>query len=218
MGIYVGVIVGGFGGYVADHPGARLALGLRRLRPRRHRLRGAALLPPAERRTGRRRSGRAAPGVEPVPGRALRELLGNGSFILLVLYFTLPALAGWVVRDWMPAILKAEFGIGQGLAGVSATLYWQVAAIVGAVAGGWLADRWMRRSARGRIFTSALGMALIVPAMFGVGYAPETGQLWVAVAFLMLFGLGWGFFDCQQHAHPLPDRASRRCAPPAMGS
>jgi hypothetical protein len=31
--------------------------------------------------------------------------------------------------------------------------------------------------------------------MFGVGYAPETGLLWVAVAFLILFGLGWGFFD-----------------------
>ena len=53
----------------------------------------------------------------------LRELLTNGSFILLVLYFTLPALAGWVVRDWMPAILKEEFSIGQGKAGVSATLY-----------------------------------------------------------------------------------------------
>ena len=59
-----------------------------------------------------------------------RELLTNGSFILLVLYFTLPALAGWVVRDWMPAILKQQFNIGQGKAGVSATLYWQSAAIV----------------------------------------------------------------------------------------
>ena len=29
MGIYVGVIIGGFGGYVADHPGPRLALGVR---------------------------------------------------------------------------------------------------------------------------------------------------------------------------------------------
>ena len=38
-------------------------------------------------------------------------------------------------------------------------------------------------------------MALIVPAMFGVGYAPQTGLLWVAIAFLILFGLGWGFFD-----------------------
>ena len=29
-----------------------------------------------------------------------------------------------------------------------------------------------------------LGMALIVPAMFGVGFAPATGSLWVAIAFL----------------------------------
>jgi MFS transporter, Spinster family, sphingosine-1-phosphate transporter len=131
----------------------------------------------------------------PSPGGAVRELAGNPSFILLVLYFTLPALAGWIVRDWMPAILKAEFNIGQGLAGVSATIYWQTAAIAGALAGGWLADRWMRRTIRGRIYVSALGMSLIVPAMFGVGYAPQTGLLWVAVAFLVLFGIGWGFFD-----------------------
>ena len=115
---------------------------------------------------------------------SLRELLGNRSFLLLVLYFTLPALAGWVVRDWMPAILKAEFHIGQGKAGVSATLYWQIASIFGAVIGGYLADRWMRVTPRGRIFVSAIDMALIVPAMFGVGYAPQTGHLWVAIAFL----------------------------------
>jgi sugar phosphate permease len=133
--------------------------------------------------------------MRPSPAAALRELLGNGSFILLVLYFTLPALAGWIVRDWMPAILKAEFNIGQGLAGVSATLYWQVAAVIGALTGGWLADRWMHRTVRGRIYVSAIGMSLIVPAMFGVGYAPETGLLWVAIAFLVLFGIGWGFFD-----------------------
>ena len=143
MGIYVGVIVGGFGGY-APITRPRLALGLRRLRRRRHRstrCRCSCCCGIAP-RPARRADGRA-----PSPAGALRELLGNGSFVLLVLYFTLPALAGWVVRDWMPAILKAEFGIGQGQAGVSATLYWQVAAIVGAVAGGWLADRWMRQHA-----------------------------------------------------------------------
>jgi MFS family permease len=95
----------------------------------------------------------------------------------------------------MPAILKTEFGIGQGKAGVSATLYWMVAAIVAAFVGGWLADAWMKRTDRGRIYTSALGMGLIVIAMMGVGYSPSTGQLGVAVAFLILFGLGWGFFD-----------------------
>jgi MFS family permease len=163
MGIYLGVIIGGFGGYAAKRAASTAAA--------------------------------STPAARPSPGGAVRELLGNRSFILLVLYFTLPALAGWIVRDWMPAILKAEFAIGQGLAGLSATIYWQTAAIVGAALGGWLADRWMRKTPRGRIFVSALGTSLIVPAMFGVGYAPATGLLWVAIVFLMLFGLGWGFFD-----------------------
>ncbi len=190
MGIYAGVIVGGFGGYAADHPslGWRWAFGLCGLVGILYAVPLFALLG----RAGRPRRVQASTGS---PARAVGELVTNVSFVLLVLYFTLPALAGWVVRDWMPAILKAEFGIGQGLAGVSATLYWQVAAIAGAIGGGWLADRWMRRTIRGRIYVSAIGMSLIVPAMFGIGYAPETGQLAVAVAFLVLFGLGWGFFD-----------------------
>jgi MFS family permease len=194
MGIYLGVIVGGFGGYAADHPGLgwRWAFDVCGVVGMIYAVPLFVLL---GRTVPPRAAGDGAPAASAGPGRALRELLGNGSFLLLVAYFTLPALAGWIVRDWMPAILKAEFGIGQGLAGVSATLYWQVAAIVGALLGGWLADRWMRRSPRGRIFASAIGMALIVPAMFGVGYAPETGRLGVAVAFLILFGLGWGFFD-----------------------
>jgi MFS family permease len=190
MGIYLGVMIGGFGGYAADHPdlGWRWAFSLCGLIGVLYAVPLFLML-----RNPPRPADSAA--MRPSPGGALRELLGNGSFILLVLYFTLPALAGWIVRDWMPAILKAEFNIGQGLAGVSATLYWQVAAIVGAVTGGWLADRWMHRTVRGRIYVSAIGMSLIVPAMFGVGYAPETGLLWVAIAFLVLFGIGWGFFD-----------------------
>jgi MFS family permease len=72
-------------------------------------------------------------------------------------------------------------------------VYWQLAAIVGAIGGGWLADRWMRRTVRGRIYVSAIGMSLIVPATFGVGNADS---LSVAVAYLVLFGVGWGFFDC----------------------
>jgi MFS family permease len=190
MGIYTGVIIGGFGGYAADHPAlgwrwgfeACGIIGVVYAVPLFLLLRNPSKPPRSE-------------GAVPSPAGGIRELLGNTSFILLVLYFTLPALAGWIVRDWMPAILKAEFGIGQGLAGVSATVYWQTAAIVGAVAGGWLADRWIRRTPRGRIFVSALGMSFIVPAMFGVGYAPRTGVLAVAIAFLVLFGIGWGFFD-----------------------
>jgi MFS family permease len=189
MAIYVGVILGGFGGYIADSPelGWRFAfkasglIGIFYSLPLVLLLRDVSVS--ADRNTATNRSVR----------HAVWELLTNVSFILLVLYFTLPALAGWVVRDWMPAILKQQFGIGQGHAGVAATLYWQAAAIVGAFIGGWLADRWMQRSQRGRIYGSALGMCMIVPAIFGVGNAHSLNA---AVTFLVLFGLGWGFFDC----------------------
>jgi len=127
---------------------------------------------------------------------SLKELLTNRNFLLLALYFTLPALAAWVVRDWMPAILQKAFNISQGKAGVSASLYWQGAALLSAIFGGWLADRWMRKTPRGRIYVSAIGMFLIVPAMFGVGNAPAANSLPLAIAALILFGVGWGFFDC----------------------
>ena len=189
MAIYCGVILGGFGGYVADAPdlGWRFAFTACGLVGMLYSFPLVILL-------------RNAPSVEngaTVSHSSMRksvwELITNVSFILLVLYFTLPALAGWVVRDWMPAILKQKFAISQGQAGVAATMYWQIAAIFGAALGGWLADRWMRKSQRGRIFVSALGMSLIVPATVGMGNAPT---LSMTVAFLMLFGVGWAFFDC----------------------
>jgi MFS family permease len=192
MAIYCGVIAGGFGGYVADAPalGWRVAFDACGLFGMCYALPLVLLLrdPP---RAAENNVGAAEQPTSPL--RAARELAANFSFILLVLYFTLPALAGWVVRDWMPALLKKMFDISQGEAGVAATFYYQSAAVVGAVAGGWLADRWMRRQPRGRIFVSAIGMVMIVPAIFGMGCA---GSLAVAVVFLSLFGLGWGFFDC----------------------
>ncbi len=190
MGIYLGVMIGGLSGYVADAEGfgwrfAFTACGLA----------GVIYSVPLVwlLRDAPRMDGVGAKGGAGGVGMVLRELVGNGSFLLLVVCFTLPALAAWIVRDWMPAILKEQFEIQQGPAGFAATASWQVAAIVGAVGGGWLADRWMRRHERGRIFVGAMGIALLIPGIFGVGNA---GSLTVAVLFLSLFGLGWGFFDC----------------------
>ncbi len=188
-GIYVGQILGGFAGYMADSPdhgwrwmfttcgmiGVIYALPLI-----------AAMRDPV-------RAVPTAADTEAAKTGVIRGLLGNRNFLLLVAYFTLPAIAGWVVRDWMPEILREKFSLGQGKAGVSAILYVQIASLIGALIGGTLADRWMKTTNRGRIFTSAIGMALFLPALFGVGNAPT---LTFAIIGLIVFGLGWGFFDC----------------------
>jgi MFS transporter, Spinster family, sphingosine-1-phosphate transporter len=193
MGIYCGVMVGGFAGFVADAPdlGWRFMFDFTGLAGILYAIPLLLLLRDVPRQMDTQEAL-----VPTARGGPIGELLMNRNFILLVFYFTLPALAAWVVRDWMPAILQKAFNISQGKAGVSASLYWQGAALFSAIFGGWLADRWMRRSERGRIYVSAIGMMLIVPAMFGVGNAPALNSLWLAIASLILFGVGWGFFDC----------------------
>lgn len=184
-GIYAGIILGGFGGYIAESKfgwragftwfgvaGVVYAVVLLLF------LKNAPRAAAQEKRIN--------------PWRALKQLVCVGSFLLLVLYFTLPAMPGWVVKSWMPALLAETFHLGEGRAGVSATLWVTLASLAGVLIGGWLADRWMRHSRRGRIYVSAIGMAICIPALFGVGYAPTVG---VAVAMLVLFGLGFGFFD-----------------------
>ncbi|MFO1484521.1 MAG: MFS transporter [Verrucomicrobiaceae bacterium] len=193
MGIYCGVMVGGFAGFVADSPdlGWRFMFDFTGLAGVLYAVPLLLLLRDLPRSSDKP----VASGVTSI-AHAPQETLLSRNFILLVLYFTLPALAAWVVRDWMPAILQKAFNISQGVAGVSASLYWQAAALLSAILGGWLADRWMQHNIRGRIYVSAIGMMLIIPAMFGVGNAPALNSFALAVAALILFGVGWGFFDC----------------------
>lgn len=186
-GIYIGLILGGYAGHVADAPdfGWRWAfsaagiVGILYAFPLFFLLRNPL------------RAAGAGTGLSPL--QATGELLGNRNYLLLVLYFTLPAIAGWVIKDWMPVILKEQFHLSQGRAGVIAVLYVQIATIGGAVLGGVMADSWTKKTPRGRIYVSAIGMSLFLPALFGLG---NPGTLALAILFLILFGIGWGFFDC----------------------
>ncbi|RYD49960.1 MAG: MFS transporter [Verrucomicrobiaceae bacterium] len=185
-GIYAGLILGGFAGYVADSPdhGWRWAFGVCGLMgvvyafPLWFCLKN----PPV--------SSEVSPPMSPLT--AVSRLMSNRNFLLLVVYFTLPAIAGWVVKDWMPDILREKFNLGQGHAGVTAVLWVQVASLIGGIAGGLVADKWMRHTPRGRIYTSGIGMILFLPALFGVGNAHV---LSFAILGLVVFGIGWGFFD-----------------------
>jgi len=193
IGIYLGVMLGSLGGFVADSPDLGWRWGFTTIG-----LVGVIYAIPLFLLLRSPRGGQHEQAVvrsTESPLATARALVSNPSFLLLLAYFTLPAIAGWVIRDWMPSVLQKELNLTQGIAGVSAVIWWQGAAIGSAILGGWLADRWMQRTERGRIYVSAIGMAAIVPALLGVGIVIDTKSLVLAVLFLMLFGVGWGFFD-----------------------
>jgi MFS family permease len=187
-GIYAGQALGGVGGYIADTSSWRNAFYWF----------GAAGIVYAIFLVFTLRDVKTAAAAGDVPkpgvnlGNSLKVLLGTGAFLVLVVYFTLPGIPGWAIKNWLPTFLATEFNLKQGPAGMSATGYVTLACFVGALLGGVLADRAMRATPRGRIYISAIGMGLCVPALIGLG---NGGSLGAAIACMMLFGLGFGFFD-----------------------
>jgi MFS transporter, Spinster family, sphingosine-1-phosphate transporter len=187
-GIYAGLALGGIGGYIAQTSSWRNcftwfgAAGVAY----------AMVLMLALRDAPKNENANAD--EHPVTiAETLRALWLQPAFWILVLYFTLPAIAGWVTKNWLPTFLADTFKLKQGPAGLSATGYIQLASLGGVFLGGMVADWWMRQSNRGRIFTGALGVLLLAPALLGLGYA---WSLSAAIGFMILFGLGWGFYDC----------------------
>lgn len=134
-----------------------------------------------------------APIVPPVRlGEALRSLLGNTNFLLALTYWSLMGASSWAVIGWMPTYLNEQFKLGQGVAGLSATGYYQAAALVGVLVGGIWADRWSRRHLRGPIYVVMVGIAVAAPSILLVSV---TGTLVVALGGLVMFGLTKSFVD-----------------------
>ena len=188
-GLYTGLALGGIGGYIAQTSSWRNCFTWF----------GAAgviyaiILMLALRDAPSANTGGQAGKSKVTIGSTITALWSQWAFWILVIYFTLPAISGWVTKNWLPTYLADTFNLKEGPAGLSATGWIQIASFVGVLLGGTVADWWMRRNNRGRIFTSALGVFLLVPALLGLGYSWSLGA---AIVFMVMFGLGWGFFDC----------------------
>lgn len=122
----------------------------------------------------------------------LRSLFSRGSFLLLLLHWGLMGLAGWGVIGWMPTYLQQQFHLGQGQAGLSATISLQISTLVGLIFGGFLADRWSRKHERGRLYVAILGMLIAAPAIF---LTATTSMLWIAILGLAIFGFARSWTD-----------------------
>ena len=187
-GIYAGQTLGGLGGYIADTSTWRNAfwwfgcVGVCY----------AMLLLAALKESRGSKNDQSAPNERISVPQTLKVLLGSGAFLILVVYFTLPAISGWAIKNWLPTFLAHEFNLKQVPAGLSATGYVTIASFGGVLLGGVLADRATRSTICGRIYVSAIGMGLCVPALFGLGHL---NSMTMAIVCMILFGIGFGFYD-----------------------
>jgi predicted MFS family arabinose efflux permease len=125
--------------------------------------------------------------------KAMRELAGNKSFLLLVMANGFAAISFWCIYAWLATFLYERYHVSLTAAGFSSTFYIQAASFAGVLSGGWLADSWSKTNRHARAWTQAIGLMLAGPALF---LAASTGSWWILLPCLVCFGLGRGFFDC----------------------
>ena len=136
--------------------------------------------------------GSAAVAQAPRLGSALTSLFSSQSFLFLLAFWGLLALAGWAVMGWMPTYFKEQFQLDQGAAGISATSFLAVAMFAGKIFGGAWADHWSKTHVRARILVPALGLFIAAPATLMLA---NTSVLTVAIAGLSIYGFARVFSD-----------------------
>lgn len=124
--------------------------------------------------------------------RGLSVVFSTWAFWVILIYFAVPSLPGWATKNWLPTLFEKNLGLDMALAGPMSTITIAASSFVGVLLGGVLSDKWVLRNIRGRIYTSAIGLGMTIPALVLLGF----GHSVVAVVGAgMLFGIGFGMFD-----------------------
>lgn len=122
----------------------------------------------------------------------LRVLFTTPAFWILLFYFAIPSLPGWAIKNWLPTLFSENLKLEMSVAGPVSTITIACSSLIGVLFGGRLSDNWVMKNNRGRIYTSAIGLALTIPALFFLGFGEHVV---FAVAAAFCFGFGFGMFD-----------------------
>jgi MFS family permease len=183
--VYIGTIAGGFfAGLIGQHYGWRWSFvffgglgclyGLLLQRGLREPVRGAA-------------EETQEPETKLGWGATLRLILTTPTAVCLLAAFLFANFVAMVLLSWMPKYLYDKFNLNLAMAGLTATLFTQLASMAGAASGGWLADAWRRRTTPGRLWVQALGVFGGAPFVVLCGLTDAIPVLLVALT-------AWGFF------------------------
>lgn len=124
--------------------------------------------------------------------QSLVFVMGNIAFWVILFFFASSSIPGWATKNWLPTLFVDNLGISMDWAGPIATLTISVSSFIGVMIGGPISDSWVKRNVRGRIYTSAIGLAMMIPALILIGLAHNA---WMSVLAGLCFGIGYGMFD-----------------------
>lgn len=190
--VYVGTIAGAFfAGVIGQHYGWRwsfivfgglgMLLGLVLHRLLREPSRGAADFAEAG-------HGKQVKATRALPLREFVAVVRQTPTVLTLLgAFICANFVAVVLLSWMPKFLYGKFHMGLAMAGLTATLFVQVASMLGAPLGGWLADTLRKRMPGGRLAVQAIGVFCGAPFVVLCGLTQSV--VWLVVALT-----AWGFF------------------------
>ena len=128
---------------------------------------------------------------EPV-WRSFALIFSNVAFWVILFYFASSSLPGWATKNWLPTLFAENLGIPMSQAGPISTFTIAFSSFIGVMIGGPLSDRWVKKNLRGRIYVSAVGMALMIPALVFIGLGDSMAA---AIGAGLCFGVGYGMFD-----------------------
>lgn len=124
--------------------------------------------------------------------KGLSILLSNISFWAILFYFAVPSLPGWATKNWLPTLFAENLDIPMSSAGPLSTITIASSSFIGVIFGGVLSDKWVQKNIRGRVYTSAIGIALTIPSLLLLGFGDSLVHV---VGAALCFGLGFGMFD-----------------------
>jgi predicted MFS family arabinose efflux permease len=95
----------------------------------------------------------------------LRRFWLNRTYVYTTLSMAAMTFALGGLAQWAPSFLQRSFGMEVARGNTLFGMITVVSGIVGTMAGGWLGDRFQRRSATGYLYVSAVGFLLGAPLM-----------------------------------------------------
>ena len=195
-GLYVGQALGGFGAMLSDHLswentfiyfglfGALYALVL------------ATFLHETDAQLARIKNGAKtnesqSNGLNNVV-QSFGKILSSVPFWGMLIFFTATSLPGWATKNWLPTLFEQNLHLNMQVAGPISTATIALSSFIGVFVGGAISDRWVRTNVKGRVYTSAMGLGMMAPALAFLGFG---SSYWSVIGGGFLFGFGLGFFD-----------------------